>query len=59
MKMKEIIKVAMQKGIEAGKMNKTQVIRAIQKSEGYNDCFATSNFTSCGQMNCLWRKDCN
>ncbi len=58
MKMKEIIKVALQKGIEAGKMDKTQVIRAIQISEGYQDCFATSHITSCGQTNCLWRKDC-
>ncbi len=41
-KMQDIIKVATKNVINAWRMNKTQLIWAIQKSEGNNDCFATS-----------------
>ncbi len=54
MKMQDIIKVAAKNGINAGQMNKTQLIRAIQKYEGNNYCFATSKLQSCGQWN-SWR----
>ena len=60
MNMKDITKIAMKHGVKAEKnMDKTQLIRAIQKAEGSNECFATSQVKTCGQMNCLWRKDCN
>ncbi|HEY9246351.1 MAG TPA: hypothetical protein VIO11_05840 [Candidatus Methanoperedens sp.] len=54
MKMQDIIKVATKNEINAGQMNKTQLIMAIQKSEGNNDCFATSKLQSYGQGN-SWR----
>lgn len=54
MKMQDIIKVATKNVINAGQMNKTQLIWAIQKAEGNNDCFATSKLQSSGQWN-SWR----
>ncbi len=53
MRMRDIIKVA-KNGINAGRMNKTRLLRAILKFEGNNDCFATSKFQSYGQWN-SWR----
>lgn len=54
MKMQDIIIVAMKNGINPKQMNKRQLIRAIQKSEGKNDCFATSKFQSYEQWD-SWR----
>ena len=34
-----------------------ELIREIQRSEGYSECFGT-NKVDCGQSECLWRKDC-
>jgi hypothetical protein len=58
MKIQDIKDIAKKKGVNAGKMNKTDLIRAIQKAEGNNACFATSSVLTCGQVNCLWRTDC-
>ena len=58
MKIQDIKNIAKKKGVNAGKMNQTDLIRAIQKAEGSNACFATSAVQTCGQMNCLWRADC-
>jgi hypothetical protein len=58
MNMRDIAKIAVKNGVKAGKMNKTQLIRAIQKAEGNNECFASSQVPMCGQLNCLWREDC-
>jgi hypothetical protein len=58
MKIQDIKNIAMKKGVNAGKMKKTDLIRAIQVAEGNNACFATSSVQICGQMNCLWRADC-
>jgi hypothetical protein len=58
MKIQDIKDIAKKKGVNAGKMNKTDLIRAIQKAEGNNACFATPSVQTCGQMNCLWRADC-
>ena len=51
MKMQDIIKVATKNVINAGQMNKTQLIWAIQKAGRNNDCFATSKLQSSGQWN--------
>jgi len=58
MKVQEIRDIAKGMGVNAGKMNKQDLIRAIQRAEGSNSCFATSSVQTCGQMNCLWRADC-
>jgi len=58
MKIQDIQKIAKKKGVNIGKMNKTELIRASQQAEGNNACFSTSSVQTCGQMNCLWRTDC-
>lgn len=59
MKVQDIKDIAKKQGITARKMNKTDLIRAIQAAEGNNVCFATACIQTCGQMKCLWRDDCN
>jgi len=54
----EVREIAKGKGIVTGKLKKTELIRAIQKAEGYSDCFATPYVNECSQVNCLWRQDC-
>jgi len=58
MKVQDIKNIAKQKGVNAGKMNKKDLIRTIQTAEGSKTCFATSSVRTCGQINCLWRADC-
>jgi hypothetical protein len=58
MKMQKIKERAKETGIKVGKMSKTELIRAIQRAEGNNDCFAAKDVSSCVQLNCLWREDC-
>jgi hypothetical protein len=54
----EIRKIAREKGIGPGKLKKIELIRAIQKAEGYSDCYATPYVRECNQFKCLWREDC-
>jgi hypothetical protein len=56
--MREIREIAKGKGIEPGRLKKTELVRAIQNVEGYSDCFATAYVHECNQLNCLWREDC-
>jgi hypothetical protein len=58
MKVEDIKYIAKRKGVNAGKKNKQDLIRAIQTAEGNNACFVTSSVQTCGQINCLWRADC-
>ena len=58
MKLDDIRTIAHEMGIKSGKLNKTQLVRTIQRQEGNYDCFATAAISSCGQMGCLWREDC-
>jgi len=58
MKMQDIARIAANNGVKSGKMKKAELIRAIQKAEGNNDCFASAQVQACMQMNCLWREDC-
>ncbi len=57
MKIQEIREIAGRMGIIAGKMNKAELIRTIQRAEGNSDCYATKG-RGCDQIKCLWRKDC-
>jgi hypothetical protein len=59
MKLEEIKEIARQQSIKPGKLKKADLIKAIQKSEGNIDCFATGQASECGQASCLWREDCN
>jgi hypothetical protein len=56
--MAKIIDIARKKHIDAATMNKTELIRAIQKAEGHAECFATKHITGCEQIDCLWRGNC-
>lgn len=38
------------------KLAKTDLIRAIQEKEGNASCY--HNISDCGQLDCLWRRDC-
>jgi hypothetical protein len=58
MEKEKIKEMAKRMGIKAGNMNKTKLIRAIQRAEGNSDCFATRSVKECDQLNCLWRQDC-
>ena len=58
MQMKKIKEIAKKKGVIPGVMSRTELIRAIQRAEGYSDCFATTHVNECNQADCLWRVDC-
>ena len=59
MNLEEIKKIAKQHDIKIGKLKKAELVRAIQAAEGNNACFETGQASECGQMECLWRADCN
>lgn len=44
-------------GITSGKMNKLELIHAIQMAEGYSPCFGTSN-GQCIYTDCCFLEDC-
>jgi len=58
MTLKQVKDIAKTKGIKAGNMKKTDIIRTIQRTEGNFDCFGTTMEGACNQANCLWREDC-
>jgi predicted metal-binding transcription factor (methanogenesis marker protein 9) len=43
--------------LKSGKMNKADLIRAIQSKEGNPTCFGTA-MDFCDQTECCWRSDC-
>jgi len=55
--MNEIKDKAKNLGINPGTMKKTELIRAIQRSEGNNTCYGTTNGT-CQWTECCFRSDC-
>lgn len=57
MKLMDVKEIAKERGILVGKMNKIEIIRAIQAQENNTTCFGTAE-ESCDQRNCLWRSDC-
>lgn|GEM_PF-548292 len=58
MKLRDVKAIARKMNLEVTHVNKTDLIRAIQRSEGNSDCFKTGYVHDCGQLNCLWRQDC-
>jgi hypothetical protein len=44
-------------GVNPGKMKKTELIHSIQRAEGFNPCFGTTN-GYCPQEACCFRDDC-
>lgn len=57
MTMSQIKQKAVSVGVQPGKMNKTELIRSIQKAEGYTPCFGTSN-GQCPYTDCCFMDDC-
>lgn len=58
MNLQEIRSLARRQGVTPRNLNKRELIRLIQLTEGNFDCFATAFDGSCDQQDCLWRKDC-
>lgn len=58
MKVQDIRTKAREMGIKPNKMKKTDLIRAIQRSEGNVECYATDRVEHCGELDCWWRTDC-
>jgi hypothetical protein len=58
MNVQEIRQIATQIGVKPGKLDKTNLVKTIQRQEGNFDCFATAYDNECDQSGCLWRKDC-
>jgi hypothetical protein len=57
MKMQKIREIARKMGIEAAGKSKTDLVRAIQKAEGYCACFASPGCTAaCGEKIARWRR---
>jgi hypothetical protein len=58
MKMREVKKQALKKGVNLGKMTKTELVRNIQIKEGHTPCFQTGAFGTCVQLDCCWMAEC-
>lgn len=58
MKVDQIRTIAKSKGVNPGKLAKTELIKSIQAAEGNVECFSTAVNGECDQVNCLWREDC-
>ena len=58
MKMNEVKAKAKAVGIESGKMKKSDLIRAVQKAEGYNACYGSEGAADCQQTACCFMVDC-
>jgi len=54
----EVKAIAKKMNLKVSTAKKTDLIRAIQRSEGNNECYKTGYAYECGQSNCLWRQDC-
>lgn len=43
-------------GIGNPSSNKAELIKQIQRAEGFEACFRTKG--KCGQLDCCWREEC-
>lgn len=59
LKLEEIKAIAQQHSIKAGKLKKSELIRAIQSAEGNEQCFEAGKSAICGQVGCSWREICS
>lgn len=58
MRVTEVRVIAKTLGIKSGNLPKAELIKAIQKTEGNFDCFASASAGECDQTGCCWRSDC-
>ena len=59
MNMQEIRTIAKELGVKISKLKKGELIHALQLAEGNEQCFETGKAVECGQVECLWKADCN
>lgn len=59
MKFEQIKEIAQRHGIKAGRMKKSDLVRAIQNAEGNEQCFEAGRSATCGQTGCSWREICS
>ncbi len=57
--LQDVRAIAKKMGVDAGNLNKKELIRAIQRAEGNKDCYMSAQVLNCEQMICLWREDCS
>ena len=57
MPMPQVKQKAKKLGVTPGKMNKFDLIHAIQQAENYYPCYGTSN-GQCGNNDCCFMADC-
>lgn len=58
MRLLDIEKKAKSLGIkDTWKYSKKDLIRVVQRKEGFSECFGT-NKNSCDQFCCAWRSEC-
>ena len=50
--------IARNRGLNPERLNKVDLIRAMQREEGNESCFQTGKTEGCDQRQCLWREDC-
>ena len=58
MKFNDIRRKAKEMQIKSHRMNKKDLIRAIQRAESNIECYATPRVEVCSEDSCLWRNDC-
>jgi len=59
MKLEEIKSIAQLYSIKVNKMKKSDLVKAIQRAEGNEQCYATNRSATCGQVGCSWRETCS
>ena len=58
MHINKVRQIAKQMEIYTYPINKTGIIRTVQRSENNIPCFATERVEYCRENKCLWRDDC-
>jgi len=59
MKLEEIKTIAQLYSIKVNKMKKSDLVKAIQRAEGNEQCFEAGKSATCGQIGCSWREICS
>jgi hypothetical protein len=54
----EISTRARNAGIDVDGLDMLAAVRAIQRAEGFEPCFGSGCFDTCGQAGCVFRADC-
>ena len=57
-KLQEARTIARKMGIDTRNVTLKELIRAIQRAEGYKDCYMSAHVLTCEQTHCLWREVC-